>query len=377
MGFTLDNQPRLLTPHVVAHYLPTSSFYAIISDSGKALFIDYGAASWNFFLAFKDAAPVNGHFRFIEHSIDRLRKHYGLKSIDVAIPTHMHDDHLHGFPHLKKRYGTKIRAFENHVDILENPRSRNLGCIFGQPLQIDRALHDRETFRWEEFEFTAVHSPGHTHYGMALFTTIDGARIAFTGDAFFHDADRPNQIRHNLIYRNRTKLGDYVKSIQNVLDFEPHIIAPGHGEPFLIDRQMAEEFKAKMQRQDEFFRSLIADRDTNVGLDSAWMELFPYQATAAPGQTLHYELRVRNHRSEPVTIAACAVLPPGWRTEPETVKLSVEAGQTGSTKFRVSVPKDWHPMEPRLAIAADVKVNGRYLGQIAEAVIDVGRETKA
>ena len=38
---------------------------------------------------------------------------------------------------------------------------------------------------------------------------------------------------------------------------------------------------------------------------------------------------------------------------------------------RVSVPKDWRPTEPRLAIAADVKVNDRYLGQIAEAVIDV------
>jgi hypothetical protein len=112
-----------------------------------------------------------------------------------------------------------------------------------------------------------------------------------------------------------------------------------------------------------------------VGLDPAWIELFPYQATATPGQTIDYELRVRNHRSERVAVAACAVLPPGWRTEPGTIKLAVEAGQTGSAKFRVSVPKGWHPTQPRLAIAADVKVNGRYLGQIAEAVIDVHQQT--
>jgi glyoxylase-like metal-dependent hydrolase (beta-lactamase superfamily II) len=372
-GFTLDNEPRLLTPHVVAHWLPTSSFYAIISDTGKALFIDYGAASWNFFLAFKDAVSVHDHFRFIEHSIGTLRTRYGLKSIDVAIPSHMHDDHLHGFPHLKKRYGTEIWAFENMVDILQNPKGRNLGCTFGQPLEINRVLHHRETFRWEEFEFTALHSPGHTNYEMALFTIIDGARIAFTGDAFFHDADRPNQIRHNLIYRNQVKLGDYIQSIQNVLDFEPQIIAPGHGQPFLVDRQMAEDFKAKMKRQDDFFRSLIADPDTNLGLDPAWVEIFPYQSTARPGQTLDYELRLRNHRSRPISLQARLVLPPGWTHDPQLMEFTVDPGASRATAFRVSIPKSWRGKEERLAIAADVLAGNKYLGQIAEAVVDIAR----
>ena len=223
-GFTLDNKPRQLTKHVIAHYQTMSCFYAIISDSGKALFIDYGGPSWNSFYAFKDAVGVYGRFRFLEHSIDTLRSQYGLKSIDVAIPSHMHDDHLNGFPHLAARYGTKVWCFENFADILANPSGYNLGCTFGEPINVDRVIRNNETFRWEEFEFTAVHSPGHTNYQMALFATIDNVRLAFTGDAFFHDGDRAFQIRHNLIYRNRVKRGDHVKSIENVLRFQPQII---------------------------------------------------------------------------------------------------------------------------------------------------------
>ncbi len=370
-GFTLDNKPRQLTPHVVAHYQTMSCFYAIISDSGKALFLDYGGPSWNSFYAFKDAVGVYGRFRFVEHSIENLKANYGLNSVDVAIPSHMHDDHLNGFPYLAEHHGTKIWCFENFVDILENPCGYNLGCTLGAPIHVDRVIRNHETFRWEEFEFTAVHSPGHTNYQMALFATIDGTRLAFTGDAFFHDADRPFQIRHNLIYRNRVKSGDYVKSIENILEFRPHIICPGHGEPFMIDLNMARDFKAKVEKQDAFFRSLIADRDPDIGLDPSRVEIYPYQSLALPGQTLRYELHARNHRDKPSELEIALVLPRGWNSDPATVKLRVPPGGTGKAPVSISIPKDFRASRQRLAVAADVVADGKYLGQIAEAVIDV------
>ena len=370
-GFTLDNKPRQLTPHVIAHFQTMSCFYAIISDSGKALFLDYGGPSWNSFYAFKDAIGPYGHFRFIEHSIENLRRRHGLKSIDVAIPSHMHDDHLNGFPYLVRRHGTKIWCFENFVDILEHPRGHNLGCTFGEPIQVDRVIRDKETFRWEEFEFTAVHSPGHTNFQMALFTTIDGLRIAFTGDAFFHDADRPFQIRHNLIYRNRVKIGDYLKSVQNLLDFEPHVIAPGHGEPFMLDLDMLSDFKAKLEKQDALCRALVADPDTDIGLDPSWIEIYPYQSIVLPGRTYKFELRARNHRQKTIDIEAALVLPPTWRSEPSKVTFSVGPRGVSAASVAVTAPAGFHSPISRLAIAADVITDGKYLGQIAEAVVDV------
>ncbi len=370
-GFTIDNKPRELTPHVVAHYQTMSCFYAIISKSGKALFLDYGGPSWNSFYAFKDAVDVYGRFRFVEHSIENLRANYGLKSVDVAIPSHMHDDHINGFPYLARHHGTKIWCFENIAEILENPRGHNLGCTLGEPIHVDRTIRDRETFRWEEFEFTAVHSPGHTNYQMALFTTIDGVRLAFTGDAFFHDADRPFQIRHNLIYRNRVKSGDYVKSIENILEYQPHVICPGHGEPFLIDLDMARAFKTKAEKQDAFFRSLIAGADTDRGLDPSRVEIYPYQSLVTPGETRQFEIRARNHRERRVELQVALILPVGWRSNPQTVQFTVESGSSGRAPVSITIPHDFRARHSRVAIAGDVIADGQYLGQIAEAVIDV------
>jgi len=49
----------------------------------------------------------------------------------------------------------------------------------------------------------------------------------------------------------------------------------------------------------------------------------------------------------------------------------VAPGETGSAPVGVTIPRDWRGSQPRVAIAADVRSDGRYLGQIAEAVIDI------
>ena len=69
---------------------------------------------------------------------------------------------------------------------------------------------------------------------MALFTTIDGCPVAFAGDAFFN-YDRTD-LQHNLIYRNDVKVGDYLRSIRNIQQMRPRMIAPGHGEPLQSGR---------------------------------------------------------------------------------------------------------------------------------------------
>ena len=105
---TVENKPFAVTPHLVCAHQATSTFYALISDSGKALFLDYGAAGGNFINSFTTATPVNDRIRFVEHTIPDLKARYGLKSVDVVMPSHMHDDHLNGFPHLVRHHGAKV-----------------------------------------------------------------------------------------------------------------------------------------------------------------------------------------------------------------------------------------------------------------------------
>jgi glyoxylase-like metal-dependent hydrolase (beta-lactamase superfamily II) len=368
---TSDLEPFAVTPHLIANSETTSSFYAIVSDSGKAMFVDYGSASWPFFQVFIRYVDTFDHMRFVEHSIEKIRARYGMKSIDVAMPSHMHDDHLNGFPYLVRRYGTKIWCYENMVDILENPRGPNVGCIFGEQIKIDRSFRDKETFKWEEFEFTVVHSPGHTNYQMAMFATIDGARVAFTGDAFFNNPDDPTSLRHNLIYRNEVKTGDHLQSIRNILEFEPNILAPGHGRPFLIDRAKALNFEERAKKQDAFFRDLIADPDTDMGVDPSWIRIYPYQMIVFPGQTKRIEIRVRNHRPRRVQIRGAFILPDGWRSTPSEISLDIDASAKATTEATISIPSNWSNPLSRVAIALDVMADGKYLGQIAEAVVDI------
>lgn len=378
---TIDNQPFAVTPHLICADQAMSTSYALISDSGKALMVDYGSASGNFFNTFNTAASVHDRMRFVEHTIPELKARYGLKSIDVIMPTHMHDDHLNGFPHLVEHYGAKVWCYENMVEILQNPRGNNLGCTLAERIPVDRSFHNGETFKWEEFTFTVYHSPGHTEFQMAMFAEIDGGRIAFTGDAIFPtnaatgsaymlDSARIN-FRHNLIFRNWVENDSHVRSVRTILEHEPTLLAPGHGKPFVANTDDLKEMKRRLEQQQQYFYDVIADPDCDFGLNPNWARLYPYQLLAQPGSDAPLELRIRNYRKTPMNVEATLVLPPGWVFAPRTLQFQVPAASEGRASFRISIPADWDRNQPRVALAADLIVDGQYRGQVAEAVVDL------
>ncbi len=370
-SLTADNKPYAVSPHLIASYQTMSSFYAIVSDSGKAMFIDYGAASTPHFTNFERATAVDDRMRFVEHSITDLKRRFGVKSVDVAMPSHMHDDHMNGFPHLKRHYGTKVWCYENMVDVFENPRGYNLGCVLGESFRVDRAFRNGERFRWEEFEFEITHSPGHTEYQMALFTTIDGQKVAFTGDAF-HPPNRADaSMRHSLIFRNHVENDSHLKSIRKLIEHEPALIAPGHGKPFVPTRDMLLATEHKFRRQQQAFADILPDGETDFGLDPSWVSLYPYQLLLTPGTPQPVEVRVQNYKPEAIRMEVALVAPAEWSIEPRSLKFEVPPHSKVKQPVRVMVPRDWVAPSPRFAIACDVMRDGKYLGQITEAVVEL------
>ena len=81
------------------------NFGLILADSGRGLVVDCGLLD----------------IKFLDASLDGLRKHYGLKAIDAVIITHMHGDHFLQAPHLREKWGAKIWALDNMVDKMEHP----------------------------------------------------------------------------------------------------------------------------------------------------------------------------------------------------------------------------------------------------------------
>ena len=363
-------RPYTISPHLIGHHLTTASFYAILSDSGKAMFIDYGSASNPHFGAFERATALRDRIRFVEHSIGELRRSHGMKSIDVAMPTHMHDDHMNGFPHLIRRYGTKVWCYENMQEIFEKPRTYNLGCTLAEPFKVNRTFRHGEKFKWEEYEFEIAHSPGHTEYQMALYVTIDGTRTAFTGDAFFANPKNDGTLRHNLIFRNHVESDSHLKSIRGLIEHEPQTICPGHGKAYPVDRSIMLATEQKMRRQQELFSEVLPDGEVGFGLDPSWVKIVPYQILLPPGTKQELQIQVQNYRPSEMKLEVALIAPAEWRVEPDVVKLSVAGGAHGMAKVTVGVPSSWTPPLPRIAITADVVRDGRYLGQVTEAVVD-------
>ena len=364
-------RPFPVSRHLVAHDLTNSSFYAIISDSGKALFIDYGTISSQAFNVFERATATTDRMRFVEHNIAELKRTYGLKSVDVAMPSHIHDDHMNGFPHLIRTYATKVWCLDNMVDIFENPRGINSGCVVPEAFKVSRAFAPGERFRWEEFDFEITHSPGHTEYQMALHTVIDGQKVAVTGGAFFPNPMQDGTLRHNLIFRNHVENDSHLKSVQGLIEREPQLICPGHGRPYPVDRGLLLATEQKMRRQQQFFFDLLPEGETDFGLDPSWVSIYPYQMLVKAGSRQRAEIRVQNYRARAMKMEVALVAPAEWKVEPATLRFEVPARGKTKQAFEVTIPRDWTPPGPRFAIAADVMADGRYLGQITEAVVEV------
>ena len=126
------------------------------------MFIDYGSASGVHFGNFERATPTTGRIRFVEHTIDDLEKTYGMKSIDVAMPSHMHDDHMNGFPYLIGHQGTKVWCLDNMVDIFREPARLQPGLHPGRAVQSRAQLPSRRTIqvggvRIRDHAFTRAH----------------------------------------------------------------------------------------------------------------------------------------------------------------------------------------------------------------------------
>ena len=91
-----------------------------------------------------------------------MKRTYGIDRVDLAIPTHYHDDHVAGFNLLRDVEGTKIWAAENFSRILNEPKRYDLPCLWYDPIPVQRTLTFEQPIEWNEYEFRVHELPGHT-----------------------------------------------------------------------------------------------------------------------------------------------------------------------------------------------------------------------
>jgi len=356
-------------PDVYFSKFSNANHYAILSKSGKAMFVDYGPNySVGLVSGMLHADESN---RFTPHSLPELRQ-LGMKSVDVAMPSHLHDDHITGFHYLQRKEGTRIWCYENMVDTLERPTSEVVGCTVPVPLKVDRAIRDNEEVRWEEFSLRVRYTPGHAQHHNAIFLEHEGRRIAFTGDNIFTGGSRDEQGRlrtnWNLIPLNRNRPEDHLKTAERLLEFEPEIICPGHGGPFEVTREDLVAYREKMAQIPAKFQALVGDRDVNRAMDYYWARVFPYEQAIEPGKPFAVKVRIRNYDQKSANGTLTAALPEGWKAATPTQKIHIHAQGEAEVEFGILPGEKRLNAPSKTPFAFFLELNGRPLGEVCHGI---------
>jgi len=354
-----------LTEHLLLNRTANACNYVLLSTDGSALFIDYGYDMTTGWPAGTDRAARRPWLA----SLPALRRDFGVTSIEVALGTHYHDDHIAGFNLLRAVEGTQIWLPEHVAAITADPMRTDLPCQWFEPITADRVLPLGGTVSWHEYEITTHDLPGHTLYAAAFEFEVDGVRVLATGDqqTAQQDSSAGREIL-NYQYRNRFRRGDYQRSAALYQRIAPDLLVTGHWQ----GRWVADGYLDVLARQGDELASAHDDLlpagefappdDGNLAL------LEPFYRRYTPGQRVRYVAVVANPCHRVVSAQVSLVLPTDWRAEPDTVTLELAALGTTSVEFDVAVGQS---AGRRQRLAADVVIDGIRLGQQADAVADV------
>ena len=209
-----------LTPCGARRVLPDlyqfgANAYLLASRSGQALIVDLQASE----LA----------------ELAALLAELGGPRPTAALASHFHFDHTDGLPVLRERYGTTVYL---HPDVAEP--MRKIGAIDApwlpaRPIIPDELLPVDGQWQWNEYSFHVAPLPGQTWWHCALMTTIAGKRVLFGGDNFQTNS-RWNGSGGFSAFNGSDFRRGFIPSAQRIIDWDPHLLANGHGVYFRYRR---------------------------------------------------------------------------------------------------------------------------------------------
>ena len=354
-------------PHTV------SNFYVLLSQSGKACFIDYGH-SFSAHMSVSQDREDGDLMRFVVHHLEELSETYGVHDIDLVLVTHIHDDHTAGIPYLVRHEGARVWALDEVAQVLEDPAGwSSTPCTLPKPIPIERKLADGERFQWEEFDFEVHHAPGQTEFHSVLAAVIDGKKVAFTGDNIFLElapgrtGDMTMQIYQTTVLRNSLQLWMHRRCADVMETVAPDLVCPGHRELIPWDPKRSVEYRDFISRKEQAVRALL-DEPADDGVDLWWARLVPYLRSAAPGQHCSYRLLLRNYTDRLRRFDARLIAPEGWQVGGSYAVLELDGGERGALTLHATAPKE---PDIRRILTAEICVDGENRGPVVEALVTV------
>lgn len=361
--FELRERPfEELSPHLLYNRTAMAYHYVLLSDSGAALFIDFGYD----FMTGQAAGNDRASRRPWLYTLDKLKRQFGVESVEVVVPTHFHDDHVAGIELLRRVEGAEVWAASTFADVLSNPWRYDLPCLWYDPVPLDRVLPLEVPIRWREFELTLHHQPGHTSHAVAISFEADGQKVLAVGDQYEGGADA----RWNYVYNNGFSPEDYRVGADLLERVQPDLLLAGHYPPHRVDGEFVRSVRSGADMLYNLHRELLPVEDLDFGGGDRAVKLHPYRATVAAGGRISLTAQLTNPLPGSEVASVTLMLPQGWRAEPERHQVLLEPGESASVEFSV-IPSG--PGLRRARVAADLTVGNIRLGQQAEALVTLER----
>ncbi|MGE5221660.1 MAG: MBL fold metallo-hydrolase [Omnitrophica WOR_2 bacterium] len=357
-----------ITPHLLRARNSVANTFVLLSESGKALFIDFG---YDFHTGIAAGSDRASHRPWL-HSLPALKQQFGVSKIDVVIPTHPHDDHVAGINLLRRVEGTQVWAAESFTDILENPARYDLPCLWYDPIPVDRRLPFEVPIEWEEYSLMLYPLPGHTHYAAAIAFRVDGLLALATGDQY-QDNDG---MHFNYVYQNRFDLGDYEAGARLYRQISPTLILNGHWKPQFVQPGYLDALVERAVCMEGWLRELIPAQIAGFGAEGFGARLEPYQAFGHAGEPIQFQAEVHNPSDRDEEASLELVVPQGWTVAEKDIRLVLPALGSRMAAFHVTPPPGASPARRR-RVALDLTIGARHFGQQAEALVTLEAENHA
>ena len=236
------NKPALekVTDHVWCTTHTDSLNWFLISESGKALVMDYGYMSGRGMLAPEYSKPYRR--RALLHSLDALKQNFGIDRVDVALISH--------FTTTTSAACRCCSACSAHNAGRPKPsptcwpsRTHTVSPATGRsPSASTAASASTRSCAGRNSSFALRHERP-TRFASLIGFEADGKRFAHTGDQYFFMGpdgkwpDRANgpivrwddkMVFQNHVYRNGALLDGYAQSGDWLLTWRPDIVLTGH-----------------------------------------------------------------------------------------------------------------------------------------------------
>ena len=190
----------------------------------------------------------------------------------------------------------------------------------------------------------------------------------FAGDSF-----APGGLDDYCVY-NRNLLGKdigYDRCLNLLQELKPDSIFNAHiDKPFSFTHAEYEFMKQSFADRIKVLSMILPWDNPNYGVDNAWAFCWPYEQTAAPGDTISIDLVVTNHSGVERTTECQAHISTAWGSGVSEMESAViSAGECAHIPMILHVPA----VAPhgRYVIPAYVILGGRHMPQFAEAIVVV------